>query len=430
MRARLFLAFLTITLISSQSAPAEGTEIEVTYPFMDAGRDVLILNPYLEESFLGFLRENSVYAVMERDGLPLLYYSEDEALGCRGICSNITMNNYTLGSKILDASGIRATEFFNESMVAGSSGIENLTDTINSIRASLAGNPEALAGFERQLLEEQEGYLRSTYFGNAYDDVWGYALEEIKKRPEVYSSLTGHINMGDIEGSIADLEGFLNEGFDISGAYDMFSLFSAIENKRIGQVQLDEFMRNVLKRLSEEENMELNLDDIDLDMFSDLLKSEEFKNAMEKALETIMENPELFDRLGDLADEMLSMPETKEIFKEAVKEMLRHADWESVMKLMELFNKIDNKQQLLEALMEGTSEHMREMVQSGMADEIMQQLEDPELMETFMETVQDFSKGTLESLTEWAEETPMALAYVIAIAAVIATLIILMKIKI
>jgi lipoate-protein ligase A len=430
MKAELFLIFLTATLTFSQPALAGEAEIGVTYPFTDAGGDVLISSPYMEESFLGFLRENSVYPVMDSDGIPLLYYSEDGNLGCRGVCSNISMNSYILGSKTLNDSGLLAAETLKESVVVGNRDIEGTMDTINSIRASLADNPEALAEFERHLLEEQEGYLRSVYFENAYSDVWDYALEEIKKNPGVYRSLMKHVSMKDIEGSIGDLEEFLNENFDISEAYDLSSLFSAIESRKIGQAQLGEFMRNVLERISEEGGIDLDLDDIDLEGFSDLLRSEEFRNAMERAMEMIEENPEMFDNLKELADEMLSRPETRDVFKEAVKEMLKNADWDSVKRLMELFGKIENKQQMLEALMEGISEHMREMAESGMIDSIREQLESAEMRTMLMEAAQGFSGGVMEDLNEWIEETPMLYAYIIAVLAVIATLIILVKIKI
>lgn len=426
MRARPFLIFLTVMIASSQTVLAGGTGI--TYPFTGAGRDVLIENPYMDESFLDFLEGNSVYALMGLDGIPLFYYSENESFDCQGTCGSISMNNYTFGSGILNLSGISPEETINSSVVVGNGDIEGLMDTINSVRANLSGSPEALAGFEEQLLEEQEGFLRSAYFENAYGDVWDYALEEIRRDPEVYGSIMRHLKAGDIGGSIGELEGFLEENFDVNEAYDISSLFSAIENRRMGQMQLDEFMRNALERISEEGGMELG--DMELEEFSDLLGSEEFGEVMDRALEAAEENPELFDRLGELADEMLSRPETREVFKEAVREMMENADWESVRGLMELFNQMDNKQQLLETLMEGASEHMREMVQSGMMDEIGEQLEDPELRETLMETAQGFSKGVLEGIADWMEETPMAVAYLIAAAALVATLIILMKTRI
>lgn len=428
MKEKLFLTFLTATLIFSQPVLAEESEIEVTYPFIGSGEDVLISNPYLQGSFLDFLEENSVHTVIDKSGIPLLYYSENQSFGCQGICSNISMNNYTLGSSILDVPGLLPGDI-NESMVFGNRDIEETMDTMNAIRESLGDNPEALSGFESQLLEQQEGFLRGVYFENAYDDVWDYALEEIKKDPEVFGSLMKHIGMKDIGASVGDLEKFLSENFDINSAYDMSSLFSALENRQMGQAQMGEFMRNVLERLSEQQGIDLNLDDIDLEGFSELLDSDEFKNTMEKALEMIEENPEMFEHLKELAEEMLERPETMEVFKEALKEMLEKADWESISKLIELFSKMDNKQQLLEAMMEGATEHMREMAESGMMDEIQEKLNDPELRKMLMEAAQSFSKGILDDLVERIEQTPMGFAYIIAILAVIATLIILMRIK-
>jgi hypothetical protein len=46
------------------------------------------------------------------------------------------------------------------------------------------------------------------------------------------------------------------------------------------------------------------------------------------------------------------------------------------------------------------------------------------------EAAQSFSEGAMEEVAEWIEDTPMLYAYIIAIAAIIATLIILVKIKI
>jgi len=151
-------------------------------------------------------------------------------------------------------------------VVVGSNDIDDLMGTINSVRASLADNPEALAEFEGELLEEQEGYLRSTYFENAYDDVWDYSLGDLKNDDDFYSSLIKHMDTEGIEGGIEELGKYMNENFDVNEAYDLTSLFSAIENKQIGHMQLDEFMRNALKGISEAENMDLNLDELDLNL--------------------------------------------------------------------------------------------------------------------------------------------------------------------
>ena len=299
MKRALFLAFLAVTLNFSQSVLAYEPEIEITYPFTQSGESVLIQNPLMHESFLDFLRENSVYVVPGKDGVPLFYYSENGTFGCYGTCSNVTMNNYTFGSKTLDMTGLQAAEILNESVVTGSTGIDNSMNMIKSIRESLQGNPQALAEFEKELLGEQEDYLKNTYYENAYGDVWDYALEEMKKNPELYSSLRGDLNTGDLSGAIENLEKYLDGNFDINEAYDLSNLYSAIENRKLGQSQIEELMRNALKRMSEEEGMDLDLEG--MEKLSDMLNSEEFKNAMEKAMETMQENPEMFEQLQDLA---------------------------------------------------------------------------------------------------------------------------------
>jgi hypothetical protein len=427
MRPGLFLISLAAILAFSQPAMAEG-DVGVVYPFVEAEDSTLVTSPYLEESFLQYLEESSVYPAIDSDGLPLFYYSENGTFMCQGICSSISMNNYIFGSKALDVSGLPAAEMLNESAVVGSPEIGNFIDGINAIRSSLRHNPDALAEFESQLLEEQEGYLRSTYFENAYDDVWDYALEEIMRDPLMKAKLRQDMITGDLEGSVEEIEKYLRENFDINGAYDMSSLFSAIENKKIGHAQAEEFLRNVLERMGEEMNMDLDLSDID--KFSDLLNSEEFKDVMDRASEIIEQNPQAFDRLQDLADEMLSRPETRDVFKEAVKEMMENADWESLKELLDLFNKIDNKEQMLSTMMDAFSEHMRDMVSEGKTDEIMQMLDDPKLREMLAESVQSFSEGFLENLGDWAKEIPVEFAYIVALAAVVATLLMLIKLKI
>jgi len=429
MKLRLFLISLIATLIFSQPLlRAEDNGVEVIYPFIEAESQTLVLSPYLQESFLEYLKSNSVFPVIDSDGFPLFYYSDNETFGCYGVCSNITMNNYSFGSKLVNITGFPVPEILPESVIVGSPAIESSMNTMNSIRASLAENPAALAEFERQLLEEQEGYLRSVYFANAYGDVWDYALDEIKHDPEIYNSILKNMHLGNLEGSIDGLEKHLLENFDINEAYDLSNLYSAIENKKIGQAQIEEFMRNVLKRMSEEENIDLNLED--LDKLSDMLNSDEFKRAMDKAMEMIEENPEAFEKLQDLANEMLARPETQEVFKQALKELMERGDWDSVKKLLDVFNKMDNKQQLMETMMEGFSDHMRDMVTEGKLDEIKELISDEKLRKMMLESAQSFSKGIFENLADWAKETPVELAYIVALAAVIAALILFMKMKI
>jgi hypothetical protein len=366
---------------------------------------------------------------MDDDGLPLFYYSENKSFNCNGVCSNITMNNYSFGSKMLDPSGFQAAETLDGPVVLGNPGVEDYVDTANSIRESLGDNPDALAEFERQLLEDQEGFLKRTYIDNSYEDVWDYALEEMMRDdPKAYDSLKWSTRMGDLDGAVSDIENYLGDNFDINEAYDMSSLYSAIENKKIGQAQLGEFMRNVMKQMAENENVKLNTDD--LERFSKMLNSPEFENMMDNVLEKIEENPEAFDRLKDIAQEAMSRPETMEMFREAVDRMFENADWDSVNRVMDIFNKLENKEQLLETLMEGTSRHMREMVKNGKIDEIKEMLTDPQLIETMMKAAQSFSQSFLEQAGEWAEQIPLEFAYIVALAATIATLIMLIKLKI
>jgi len=429
MKPRLFLISLIATLAFSQPVMcAEGSSAEVVYPFIEAANNTVLLNPYLHHSFLEYLYNQSVYPVIGEDGFPLFYYSANETFGCEGICSNITMNNYVFGSETLNISAGPDMEIFPESLVVGNSQIEDSMDIINSMRTTLADNPDALGEFERQLLESQEDYLRSTYFENAYEDVFDYALDELKNYPEIYDSLRRNVRMNDLDGAVEDLERYLNENFDIDEAYDMSNLYSALEDKKIGQIQLEEFMRNVLEKMAENEGVVLDAGDIE--KFSEMLDSEEFKRAADKASEMLESNPEDFEKVLDLAEKGLESPEAKEMFKDAVKEMLEHADWDSVKKVMDLFNKLENKQQLLETLMEGFSEHMRDMVRDGKIDEIKEMLEDSKLMEMLTEAAQSFSEGFLEQLGDWVKEIPIEFAYVIAVAATIATLIMLIKIKI
>ena len=429
MRSNLFLISLIATLIFSQPVLGAGEDLlEVIYPFAGPENSTLVLNPYIQQSFLEFLRSNGIYPVFDSDGFPLFYYSENMSFTCHGICSNISINNYTFGSKIFNISGFEGAEILNGSVVLGSPGIDNFISTMNSVRGELSENPGALAEFERQMLEEQEGYLRGVYFENAYGDVWDYALSELKKDPEIYNSVLRNMRTGNLDGSVKDMERYLRENFDINEAYDLSNLFSAIEDKKIGQGQTEEFMRNVLKKISEEENIDLNLKD--LEKLSDMLNSEDFKKAMDKASEMIEKNPEAFDKLQDLANEMLNRPETREVFKEAVKKLMENADWDSLKKLMDAFNKMDNKEELMSTMMEAFGEHMRDMVEQGKMDEIKEMLNDAKLREMMMNSAQSFSEGFAENIEDWAKQIPVELAYVVALAALIITLIILMKIKI
>jgi tetratricopeptide (TPR) repeat protein len=429
MNRRLFLISLIATLAFSQPAMcADETPMEVVYPFIGATNGTLLASPYLHDSFLEYLYNQSVYPVIGEDGTPLFYYSENGTFGCTGICSNITMNDYVFGSERLEATEGAGMDVLDESVVVGNREIEGYIDAVNSLRSSLAGNQQALQQLEMQLLEDQQDYLTSTYFENAYDNVFDYAMEEVMNDPETYSSLRWNVKTNDVEEAVSDLEKYLSENYDIDGAYDMSSLYSALQDKKMGPLQLEEFMQNVLDRVGDMEGVDL--DTADLDCFSEMLNSDEFKQASGKAMEMLEENPELFEDVLDLAEQAMDSPEAKDMFKQAVDEMFENADWESVQKVMDLFNKLENKDQLLETLMEGVSEHMRDMVREGKIDEIKGMLEDPEMIEMMTEAAQSFSQSILEQFGDWASQIPIEFAYVIAVIATIATLIMLNKIKI
>jgi hypothetical protein len=408
----------------------------VIYPFAEAANGTLVLRPFFQQSFLAFLENNSVQAVLDNDGLPLAYFSGEPRFGCEGFCPAISMNNYTFGSKSLNSSGLANMQdmrIMNESMVIGNEGIEQSVDTMNAIRASLGGNPQALAAFERYLLEQQDGFLREAYYDELYKDVWDYAASGIRKDPGLYNSLLNDLRTDDINGAISKMDDYMQGNFDINGAFDLENMYSAIENGELGNMQTEEFMRNVLKKIAETENMgsiKNSLDNVDLEKLSGLLKTDEFRKMMEKAGEMMKDNPGMFGKLGDLAKEMLERPETAEVFKEALKEMMKKGDWESIKSLMDAFSKMDNKQELMETLMKGMGEYMREMVESGKMDEMMKQMNDPAMKEMMAEASKSFSQGMLENAWDWIKKTPVEFSYVVALIAIIVTLAILMKLRI
>jgi tetratricopeptide (TPR) repeat protein len=430
MRRVLWLIFLAgIISFSLHLVQAAESELDVVYPFLNATEEMLVLKPYFHQSFLDFLGTNSVHPVIDKDGLPLVYFSDNLSFGCSGFCSNITVNNYTFGSKSLDYSGLPYEMITEDTLVAGSSGIEQSIDTMNAIRASLKNDPEALAGFERYLLEEEEGFLKGTYYDELYGDVWDYAVSKIRDDPYLYGSLLKDMKTGDMGEAISRLDEYLRNNFDINGAFDLENMYSAIENGQLGNMMAEEFMRNVLERIAENENIDLNLDDLNLEEFSDLLNTEEFREMMERVSEMMENNPEMFDRLADLAKEMMKNPETREVFKEAMKEMMKNADWDTIKNLMDAFSKMENKQELMEMLMESMGEYMREMVESGQMDDMLNMMNDPAMREMMAEAFQSFSQEMLESMGDWIKEIPIEFSYVVALIAIIATLLILMKLR-
>lgn len=438
----IILSFSVRSVAAETAVEAAGPELNLIYPFMNAVNETLVLNPLFQQSFLDFLKDNSVQAVLDSDGFPLIYFSGEPGgprFGCEGFCPSISMNNYTFGSKALnlsDVSGLDAgladMQIAEESMVVGSDGIENSIGTINAIRSGLSGNPRALADFERYLLGQQEGSLRGTYYDERYNDVWDYAVSNIEKDPGLYNSILNDLRMNDIGNAAGRLDAYLQNNFDINGAFDMESMYSALENGQIGDMQTEEFMRNVLERIAETENMDSiknALDNIDLENFSDLLKREEFGEMMKNAGEMMKNNPEMFDKLGDLAREMVERPETRDVFKEALKEAMKNADAEAIKDLMDAFSKMENKEELMKTLMEGVGEYMREMVESGQMEEMMKQMDSPAMRDMMAEAAQEFSQSMLESMGDWAKNIPIEFSYVVALIAIIVTLLILLKLK-
>ncbi|MCK4335783.1 MAG: hypothetical protein KAW40_03600, partial [Candidatus Aenigmarchaeota archaeon] len=93
------------------------------------------------------------------------------------------------------------------------------------------------------------------------------------------------------------------------------------------------------------------------------------------------------------------------------------------------FSKMENKQELMEMLMESMGEYMREMAESGQMDEMMNLLDDPAIKEMMSEAFQHFSQEMLESVWDWIKKIPVEVSYVVALIAIIATLVILMKLR-
>jgi uroporphyrinogen-III decarboxylase len=109
--------------------------------------------------------------------------------------------------------------------------------------------------------------------------------------------------------------------------------------------------------------------------------------------------------------------------------MMEKSDWETIKNLMEAFSKMENKQELMETLMKSAGEYMKEMVESGQMDELTKMMNDPALKDMMAEASQYFSQEMAESIWDWIKETPIEVAYVVALIAIIATLLILMKLR-
>jgi hypothetical protein len=109
--------------------------------------------------------------------------------------------------------------------------------------------------------------------------------------------------------------------------------------------------------------------------------------------------------------------------------MMKNLDQEAMNNLMEAFSKMENKQEILEPLAESMGEYMREMAESGQMDEMLNLLDNPAMREMMNEAFQHFSQEMLESAWDWINKIPSEISYVVALIAIIATLAILMKLR-
>ncbi len=424
MKRKLLLSSFLLTLVFSISGVL-GKEINLTYPYEPINESLLILRPYLDSSFLNYLKDNLVYPVIDKDGTPIFYYSENESFGCKGICDNITIRNYTLTSKIFNGT---FPNYLNESLILGGNETEEIINSINAIRLSLNNNPQALNDFENYLLENHD-YLKSVYFNEKYETVWDYIIEKIKEdNYPLYNSIIMNLNKGDIEESVKLLENYLKENFDINRAYDLSDLYSAFEEGKIGEIQAKEILENILKKLAEERGIRINPEDIN--KFSELINSPEFKEALEKAMEKIKENPELYDRIQDLAREMMQREEFREMLKNAFKEALKNMDWKTMKEILDIISKMDNKEEIIKEIMESASDYMRQMAEEGKLNEIMNSLESPEIKEMVSEAMKSFSGGILDQIKNLGKTVSSELVYLLAIISIITMLLVLTKLKI
>ncbi len=414
-------------LLAGEAVSQEG--LQAIYPLVSSS-ETFIKSPYLDDSFLQFLKASSVYPVFDKDGLPLFYYSENESFGCTDICDSIDINNYTMGSKSYDLSSIPASaNVIEESVVVGNPEIGQSMDSINSIRNALGDSPVALSDFESTLLEEQKGPLEKTYFDQRYDDVWDYAFEQLQQDQASYSHIKSQIGNGNMGEAVRGLEDYVKNNYDISSAYDMSNLYDALENKKLGQMQTKELMENLMQRMLDESGIKANADE--LLKSSELLNSPEFKDAFDKAADMMQNNPEAYDRLKDLAQKALENEAFRDQFKEAVKDILDRGDFESLKQLADLFSKMDNKEQLLKLMMDSFSSYMRQLAEDGKLDDIFDLLDNPQLKSMLNEAMKAFSQQLLSGLKEYlSKNIPAEFPYIIAIVSVIVAAVIFIKMKI
>ncbi|UCD03142.1 MAG: hypothetical protein JSV63_00715 [Candidatus Aenigmatarchaeota archaeon] len=429
MKPGLLLISLTVTLMFNQGCVA-GAEYpqEILYPFWETGETKLLVNPYLDQSFIDYLVSNDVYPVIDRDGSTLFYFSENEEFGCVGICDRIVLGEYVMASNSMETEAFPALPQLENQVVVGDDNLKRHIESVNTLREILSHDDVALDEFEKILLENNQDPLKRLYYENAYDDVFDYAIEEMRNiDPGAYNSIANSIDEGDLDGAVNSFENFMNESYNIDSAFDASDLYSALENGNIGTKQFEELLENVIDRMAENEGFDI--DPQDLDRLSELLNSEEFGDITDKISENIENNPEIFDKIKDLSGNILDSPQSRELFEEAIREMMENVKWEHIQRLIDLFNKIDNKEELMQTLMEGFSKHMRELLRTGKADEIKSFMDDEKLMQLTNQAMQSFSTGFLDQLRELISNIPIEFAYVLALVVTITTLIMLAKIK-
>jgi hypothetical protein len=422
MKPRQLLAFLPITLILINSAAAEPG---ITYPF--DGSSGAVLNPYMDSTFLEYLKTQSVYPVLDKDGLPLFYLSENPAYGCTGICDHVQAGSYFLGSKSLDHADAPAGAV-DSSILMGSSGTEQAINSANAMRQALSGDTQALDAFERRLLENEAGALKSSYMAERYDSVWDYALETLQKTPDIYNSLADSVAKGDLPGSASTFEDYIRENFDVSRAFDSTSLYSALENEMLGQMQAGELMQNTLKELSGRLGKNMNTDMIG--DYSELMKSQEFRSAMEKALGEIKKNPEAYEQLRDMAGEMMKDERMRQALSDMMKEMINKGDWKSVADLAKIMSELGGGKDVVNSMMEGFTRYMRDLAKEGKLEKAADMLSDPEMKKALDEAMKVFSQSILEMLQKYIADFLKEYAYVMAVVAVAAAFFVFYKTRI
>lgn len=417
---------IILVLVSLQAVAARA--LDVTSPLGQDGDGRVIANPYMHESFLDYLKSNSVYPVLGKDGVPLFYYSENKAFGCTGICDTVSTNGYTLGSRNADLSSTDPARLIDSSLLMGDSATQEATNTLNAMRQSLSGNPEGLDLLERQILENQEGAIKGSYMSERYGSVWDYALEKLQQDPSAYNNLLNNVAGGNLPASAGALDDYLKSNFNINSAFDASSLYSALESGMLGPMQSAELMENVLDQLSGQ--LGKNMDLSKLSEYSPLMNTPEFRQAMENALNEIEKNPESYQRMKDMINSMMQDEQSRQVLRDLMTEMIKKGDWEALKNLSKIFSELGNSKELMAELMKGITEHMREMIANGKMDEISKLLDDPEMKQMFDEALKAFSESFFEQLQKYIGDFLGEYAYVLAVVAVAAALLVFYRMKI